>query len=461
MTAILPSPENYSPLYVPPSLTSRWTSAKLDPRQLAYLRSTARINYVYAGRRSFKTEAAKRRVVKQAIFHNTWPDARFFACAPVHQQAKDIFWEDIKRLVPDWAFKVNRQRSISDGELRIDLANGALIKVAGLDKPARIEGGFWDGGVISEYADCKADVFDAHIRPMMMRGGWIDLEGVPEGRNHFHEEIRAARLLLKDPANVGEVAIHHWKTWEVLHLWLGVERARAELKSMQDRMDPLTWLQECGAGFIHFQGMAYHCFSVRRNVKHKLPYDPNRELIFCFDFNVSPGVAVICQDDDKAKITNVIGEVHVPRNSNTPVVCRKLIEDWGKHKGIIGIYGDATGGADGTAKVSGSDWDLVRRDLRAHFGDRVMMRVPDANPKERARVNAMNSRLLTQSGNAHLHIDAKCTNLIKDFQEVRLLEGSAGEIDKKINPNATHMTDALGYFIEKRYPVRPATVSVR
>jgi hypothetical protein len=117
-------------------------------------------------------------------------------------------------------------------------------------------------------------------------------------------------------------------------------------------------------------------------------------------------------------------------------------------------YGDATGGASGPAKVSGSDWDLIKNALRPVFGDRLRMRVDKANPRERVRVNAVNSRLMGADGTVKLRIDrSKAPNLVKDFEGVRLLSGGAGDIDKKVDSKLTHMTDAIGYYIVKRHPV--------
>jgi len=35
-----------------------------------------------------------------------------------------------------------------------------------------------------------------------------------------------------------------------------------------------------------------------------------------------------------------------------------------------------------------------------------------------------------------------------------LLEGGSGEIDKKKTPKLTHLSDALGYYVEAEFPVR-------
>ena len=104
--------------------------------------------------------------------------------------------------------------------------------------------------------------------------------------------------------------------------------------------------------------------------------------------------------------------------------------------------------------MQGSDWDLVRTELRATFGDRADYRVPLANPAERARINAMNSRLKSGDGTIHLMVDpAKAPNVVRDLEGVRLLEGGSGEIDKKADGRLTHLSDALGYYIVKEFPV--------
>jgi hypothetical protein len=131
------------------------------------------------------------------------------------------------------------------------------------------------------------------------------------------------------------------------------------------------------------------------------------------------------------------------------------VEDWGDHEGEVFCYGDATGGAGGSAKVSGSDWDLVKKVLWPQFKDRLHFRVPLANPRERVRVNSVNSRLLNVHNETYLVVDpAAAPYTVKDFEGVRIIEGGVGEIDKKRDPQLTHLTDAIGYYTHREYPVR-------
>lgn len=441
--------------------TKRWTRARLSKAQADYLTSRARFNVVAAGRRSFKTEASKRRCAVSA-WSFRGDNGRFFCCAPTHQQAKDIFWEDMKQLIPRKLLATPRkpQQSISESVLTIRLHNNAIIKIAGLDKPQRIEGGFWDGGVITEFDNTKPGLLDEHIRPMMLRGGWIDIEGVPEGRHLLYKLSKKAQA-----DETGQWAYHHWWTEKVLHLWVGREAAEAEIHSAKTDMDDLVYQQEYRASFINFSGQAYYNFNDSIHARFKLAYNPADPLLFCFDFNKSPGVAVVCQEGPIPQKLNggravrgfrAIGEVYIPRHSTTPMVCRKLGQDWRHHQGDVYVYADATGGAGGSAKVEGSDLELIKKHLSRDFSQ-FKFRVPSHNPPERARVNSVNNLLRSAAGtHAFAVCPVKCTELIKDLEGTRTVDGGSGELAKKGKENEmfTHLTDALGYMVHFERPLR-------
>ena len=432
-----------------PKLPRRVTPMNLLQRQRDFWSSPSRFIALPAGRRSGKTELAKRKLIDKAIGPQRFPDAWYIEAAPTRDQAKRIFWADLKRMVPA-DLQIGRP---NERDLTIKLYNGAEITVMGMEVPERAEGKPLDGILLDEYGNMYPDVWTEHVRAALSdRQGFAWFMGVPEGRNHYYELYdRAARCV------TGEWEGFTWTSEEVLPLYLGVEAAAREIASAQADMDELTYNQEYRASFVNFTGSAYYPFDARLNAQIRLPYNPRADLIFCFDFNVSPGVAVALQEvmfSDGIERTCCIGEVWIPRNSNTPAVCKKLIADWGTHEGAIYCYGDATGGARGTAKVSGSDWDLIKQEFTAHFGPRMHLRVAKSNPPERVRVNSLNARIRTMTGQLRLLVDPlKCPHLIKDLEGVRLLEGGSGEIDKLHDMTLTHITDALGYYVVSVFPV--------
>lgn len=429
-------------------LSDRWKQLKYHHYQNFSFRSEARFNVCHSGRRSGKTEIiGKRKMVKKALIGGNFYDWKGCVAAPVRHQAKKIYWSDLKALVPR-EFKAKKP---DESELIIYLKNGSEIHVVGMDRPERIEGMPWDHFLLDEFGNMKPTVWEENIRPALSdRKGTCDFIGVPEGRNHYYD----LKQLAEEKRNK-DWKVWHWHSDEILD--------SDEIEAAKRDMDELMFEQEYGGRFISFSGMAYYAFNEKIHVgKYRQFYDKTRPLILCFDFNVSPGVAVIVQEFGSdifdipigSSITAIIGEIYIPKQSNTLRVCRKIIDKYEDHEGIIICYGDSTGGAEGTAKISGSDWDIIKQQLYPHWGDRLYFKVPIKNPRERQRVNAVNSRLMTYSKNVRLVIDGKhAPKTVKDFEGVRVIDGSAGEIDKKSDKLLTHLTDAVGYYIHREYPV--------
>jgi len=414
------------PLLNPALNKKRAYQLRYHPEQARLWQSPHRFNVVPAGRRSGKTEiVGKRKLILRAMAPpslggSPYDEGNYFLAAPTFNQVKRIYWNDIKKLIPKEFVD-----SKSESDLWIRLINQNTIWLMGLDKPERMEGFPWDGGVIDEIGNVKPDAWESNIRPALSdRGGWCDFIGVPEGRNHYYELDLLAT------------------------------------------MDELTFLQEYEASFINFSGRAYYAFDDKRNCR-KLShlYNPTRPLLLMFDFNVSPGVAAIGQHiqynrDDKFISTALFDEVWIKRFSNTERVCDKIIAEYGKrHLGPVVCYGDATGGSGGSAKILGSDWEIIGKKLRRQWGSNVKFRVRRANPRERDRINSVNSLLYSANKQVKLYVDpGKCPNIVRDLEGVILLEGGSGEIDKKSTPMLTHLSDAVGYYAEREFPLRRAHI---
>jgi hypothetical protein len=446
-------------------LPARWKPLRLIAAQHGYANSPHRFNVVPAGRRSGKTEHLKRKIVRHALgggqhrpTHGEAP--RYFAGAPTRPQAKQIYWDDLKSLTRPWW-----DGAPSETELSITLVTGAEIVVFGMDKPQRFEGQPWDGGGLDEFANMRPEAWQMNVRPALSdRNGWCDLVGVPEGRNHYYEIYQKAVARMKDGGPASEWGAFTWYSSAVL--------PPAEIAAAREDLDPLSFAQEYEASFLNFEGRVYYGFTDENQARLRDLYNPAAPLILCLDFNVAPGVGVICQTlrlpITGQEVTGVIGEVWIEDNSNTELVCRRFLTDWGAHQGLVEVYGDATGGSRGTAKVQGSDWDLARqiltrgdpaRGLPGLGESRVRFMIPPANPRERARVNAVNARLCTIAGERRLLVDASAApHVVKDLEGVQVVKGGSGEIDKKKDPRLTHISDALGYYIVARYPIAPAGV---
>ena len=77
----------------PADFPRRWFPLRFrtpDSEAQAYYNSRARFNGCDAGRQSYKTELAKRKLVMGLIEPKSWDDPRYFFGAPTQRQAKFI-----------------------------------------------------------------------------------------------------------------------------------------------------------------------------------------------------------------------------------------------------------------------------------------------------------------------------------------------------------------------------------
>jgi len=76
--------------------------------------------------------------------------------------------------------------------------------------------------------------------------------------------------------------------------------------------------------------------------------------------------------------------------------------------------------------------------------------VDKKNPAVRDRVQLMNAKLRSATGNVRMTLHPKCGELIKDFEQVLYKENSV-VIDKERDPRRTHLSDALGYLVWQEF----------
>lgn len=383
-----------------------------------------RFAVVPAGRRSGKTELAKRRLVIGLAEKKAWPDPRYFAAAPTRDQAKRIFWADIKALTPKGWIK-----RVYESDLCIVTRWKSELWVVGLDKPERIEGVAWDGGVLDEYANMKPETWTEHVRPALSdRRGWCWLIGVPEGLNHYKD--------LVDYASTGadpEWGHYAWPSADIL--------LPEELDAARRQLDNRTFRQEYEGSFEGAAGTVYYAYSAARHEDPGITIDTRLPIILCCDFNVDPCVWEAAQTDGRT--VRVFDEIRLS-NTNTFEMGKVAKARYGGHKAGVVVYGDSSGNSRSTA--GRSDYAILSE---LGFANQ---RIKRANPAVRDRVNAVNAMLENTRGEIRLTHHPACKALRKDFETVVWADGGT-EIDKR-EAAKTHATDALGYFIESEFGLR-------
>lgn len=136
-----------------------------------------------AHRRCGKTVACINDLVRRALrLSRDYPPGRFGYIGPYLSQSKDNVWTYLKH----YAGPAIRDKN--EGELWVELVNGARVRLYGADNPDRIRGAYFDHVVLDEYADMDPNVWGTIVRPMLAdyRGGATFI-GTPKGRNAFFE----------------------------------------------------------------------------------------------------------------------------------------------------------------------------------------------------------------------------------------------------------------------------------
>lgn len=143
-------------------------------------------------RRAGKTVATLNDLIRAALSCDK-PNARFAYMAPTYAQAKDVAWTYLQEFtapIPGVEYNIS--------ELRVDLPNGARIRLYGGESYERLRGLYLDGIVVDEYGDIDPRAWSEVIRPALSdRRGWAVFIGTPKGRNHFCDLWEAAA---NDPA---------------------------------------------------------------------------------------------------------------------------------------------------------------------------------------------------------------------------------------------------------------------
>lgn len=237
-----------------------------------------RFGVVVCHRRFGKTVLAVNHLIRAAACC-TKERGRFHYIGPTYRQAKSIAWDYLKHYsapIPGVDF--------NESELRVDLPNGAQVRVLGADNPDALRGIYSDGAVLDEFGLMQGRVWSEVLRPALAdRLGWALFIGTPNGKNAFWS--------MRDYA-----ATHDdWYLAEYKASKTGVVD-KAELQAAQAQMSADEYEQEFECSFeasvrgaIFAREMAFLRAQGRIGV---VDYDPLLQVNTAWDLGVGDATAI-------------------------------------------------------------------------------------------------------------------------------------------------------------------------
>lgn len=423
---------------------ARWYPLIEHPVQRALVEAVGRgirFPVVPAGRRSGKTERAKRFVAKQAMKN---AGERYYIAAPTRDQVKKIYWADMKML----CMTSLAAKAPSESELIIYLDNGSEVHLIGLDRPSRFEGIYWTGGVIDEIADVKPEAWEANIRPALdtfnptrpAYKAWCWLIGVPDGLNHYYDMAKYAESGV-DP----EWALFHWKSSEIL--------PAETIAAAKRQMSAKQYKQEYEASFEGATGRIYEDYSLANHTAARI--EPHEQLLWMHDQNYTPlsSAVGVRRGDSLLLLDEIVLTSAVSKQS-----AMEFVEKFKAHKNkTVLIYGDPAGQA-GEKHGHASDYTDIQGVLRANGWD-YTRKVKPAHPAIKDRQNAVRTKICTADGVRSLFVNPVTAKWCdKGLATVQLQEGSTFQEDQK--NQYQHITTAIGYCVDVEWPSVRNAVSV-
>ena len=380
--------------------------------------STKRFRSVVAGRRFGKSYLAAAELLRAAV---SGKNKHCFYCCPTYGMAKEIQWDMLIQMIPDeYLVKTN------ETALTIKLINGSTIALKGAEKPNNLRGRALDFVVLDEFADMRPEAWYEVLRPSLSdREGSALFIGTPKGRNHFYD------LWAK-----GIDGADGWESFQYTTVQ-GGNVSRSEVEQAKADLDERTFAQEYLSEFVTYSGLIYYNFDRATSVVKA--EDDGGVLHIAMDFNIDPMSCVVALRKGNSLIC--IDEI-VIYGSNTDEMVKEIHQRYPNRQIII--YPDP---AARQRKTSAGG----RTDLSILNNSGFMTKARSAHPAVRDRINSVNSRLKSGSGERHLFFTEKCKQAIKSLERQTYKEGTS---QPNKDDGYDHMNDALGYMVEYLFPIK-------
>ena len=393
----------------------------LSKAQKEVFSSEARFRVLITGRRFGKTFLALNELAK----FSRYPKKVVWYIAPTYRMCKDIMLDPLveKMTKHKWISKVNYS------DLTITLRNKSRIQLRSSENFNALRGVGLDFICVDEFSDVDERAWFEVLRPTLSdksKEGSALFLGTPRGYGNW-----SYNLFTKQETD------KNWKSFKFTTLEGGQVSAN-EIEQAKQDLDERTFKQEYLSDFVNYSGAIYYNFNREENVINQ--YTPtNNSIHIGIDFNLDPMSAVV--SEVKQDNLYVYDEI-VIYSSNTDELVEEINNRYsGKH---IFVYPDPASKQRKTSAGGRTDLSILK-----NAGYNV--RVRNAHPLVRDRINSVNTKLKNAKGVRTLFIANNCKNVIKSIERQIYKEGTS--LPDKEN-NYDHMNDALGYLVEFLYPIK-------
>ena len=355
------------------------------------------------------------------------PEIESWFVAPTYRQGKIIAWPVIKKIHRMMGWDSVRYY---ETDLIAELPNEHAFRIVGAENEDKLRGsGLWRLA-IDEYDFMSRTVFQEVLRPMLAdHNAPVMFSGTPDGLGQLYDLYNRGQ----------DDSYPDWMSWQFKSTEYGYIDP-AEVEAARRDLDPRTFRQEYEASFETAGNRVYYAFerathNERRDDVQKLLRD-GFPVVIGMDFNVGKMCACVGLKLGKDDV-HWFDEV-VLRDSNTFEMASALAA---RYRGAT-VYPDPAGSARKSSATK-SDHQILRE-----HGFKVLAH--RQHPQVKDRVNAVNSRLMSQGGEKRMTIDVDaCPELVADLER---MQWHNGEPDKR-DPERSHMSDAMGYAIEYMWPI--------
>lgn len=472
----------------PQPITFDFDENEITPAYRPYIDAPEAIQLIIGNTGSAKSGFFYRKAVIYCLCKKYF---RLIFTRKIKDTIRDSIFLGIKDVINDWGLKKYFTINESQMDFVCKINDNRMLSF-GLDDPAKLKSikdpshWFWDEFDESDqedFAEIRRRLRTKKVRQTQFWGALNPVAGWWGKEYFFPEEYHEIIPLGRIPANTDNTLI--LKTSYKQNPFVDpveMEQKNRELAILDE--NNWTVYEEGNWGRLTTGGEFYSKYKRRLHVG-KVDYIPGLADHLTYDFNVLPYMTLLLgqirrynsyYDEKNFCLVEITGpnvkpvtvfEVRIvreycfkdPRNS-TQAVTEQYKADFGHHSPDVLFYGDAMGNKRHEGTGNETEFKKIK-ELLARFIDDSSNRSWRKNPSvlaTREFVNKILAGVEIASGVVIiLIIDASCTELIKDMENVKL--GADGKLKQKFTDKKTkqqyelygHTSDALNYLITKAF----------